>query len=96
MTEPYLLDEEESEVMRRGFAAADLLASEAFTSTIRSLMFECFAQFTDSKPDQPAFREDNYQFYRGLKAIEAELQSRVQLKDALQESLDAPEDTDTI
>lgn len=52
-------------------------------------MVDAFAAFTETNPDQLAAREHNYNLIRGLKAIEAELEARVQRKDAIERRLDA-------
>jgi hypothetical protein len=57
-------------------------------------MVDAFAAITESKPDQFADREHNYNLIRGLKAIEAELEARVQRKDAIERRLDAENSAD--
>ncbi|MFC0686467.1 hypothetical protein [Novosphingobium clariflavum] len=75
--------------IERGLAAASLLSDPTFQSVIQSLAVECFATFTESKPSDRDGREDTYNLYRGLQAIEAELNARVQAKDEAIISLDA-------
>jgi hypothetical protein len=77
------------EIIERGLAASSLLENPTFQSVVQSLMFECFAQFTETKPEDKRAREDTYNLYQGLKAIESELRSRVHLKDQTAERLDA-------
>ena len=80
--------------MREGLAAADLLASDALKSTIKSLMVEGFATVTESRPDEAALREETYNLMRALQAIEIELTNRVQAMEELQRSLDEAAATD--
>lgn len=75
--------------IERGLAAASLLSDPTFQSVIKCLGVECFASFTESRPDDTRGREDTYNLYRGLQAIEAELTSRVQAKDEAVSRLDA-------
>lgn len=77
------------EIIERGLAASSLLENPTFISVIQSLMFECFAQFTETKPEDKQVREDTYNLHQGLKAIEAELRARVQQKDQAAERLNA-------
>lgn len=78
-----MLTIDEDEQYRRGLAASSLLANEDFKELIRSLTVESFAIFTETKPHETAKREEQYNLSQGLKAIEAELQARVQVKDAI-------------
>lgn len=82
------LTDTEQELVRRGLAAADLLASDAFQSCIREIGIDCFAAFTESKPPEAAAREDTYNLYRGLQAIEAQLSFRVQQHEEIVRRLD--------
>jgi hypothetical protein len=75
--------------VRRGLAAASLLAHPDFTSTIRELGIECFAVFTDTKPHEASKREDSYNLYRGMQAIEEQLNARVQTQEELVRRIDA-------
>lgn len=84
------LTDKEQAIVRGGLAAADLLANESFVSTIQSLMFECFAKFTESST--PAEREQLYAYYAGLKAIEEELNARVHNKDEIERQLNAAQE----
>jgi hypothetical protein len=77
------------QVIERGLAAASLLSDYTFTNVIKSLAVECFATFTETKPDQKQVREDAYNLYSGLKAIEDELTARIQAKDAEVSRIDA-------
>lgn len=79
----------EDEIVSRGLAAADLLAHPAFADTIKSLGIECFASFTETNPEEAAKREDAYNLYRGLQAIEHELNHRVQSMDSVVNRIDA-------
>lgn len=83
------LTPKEHEMVQQGLQAEALLDNDAFKGVIQSLMFESWAQWTESKPKDKDAREDNYNFYRGLKAIEAELTGRVQAKDEIVRMLDA-------
>lgn len=78
------LTAQEYQIIEQGIQAGALLSDPAFKSVIQSLMFESWAQWTESKPEAKDQREDNYNFYRGLKAIEAELNARVQAKDEIE------------
>jgi hypothetical protein len=85
------------EVIERGLAASSLLENPTFQSVIQSLMFECFASFTETKPADKQRREDTYNLYQGLKAIEAELNSRVQAQEQAVRTIDATnEDQDDL
>ncbi|AYJ85539.1 hypothetical protein D3Y57_05520 [Sphingomonas paeninsulae] len=84
-------------------AAASLLAHPDFISTIRELGVECFAVFTDTKPSEANKREESYNLYRGMQAIEEQLNARVQTQvelvrridaDNLEDIADYPEDMD--
>lgn len=75
--------------MREGLAAASLLTNGDFALISKAIMVEAFSAITESNPDQLAAREHNYHLIRGLKAIEAELEARVQRKDAIERRLDA-------
>jgi hypothetical protein len=86
-----ILSDEEHLVVRGGLAAADLLANEAFTTTIKALMLECFATFTETQPAERDRREHTYNLYQGLKAIEAELNARILRMEELKRKLDAPD-----
>jgi hypothetical protein len=83
------LNDEELNIVRVGLAAAALLDGGELALVAKSLMVEAFAAITESNPDQLAAREHNYNLIRGLKAIEAELEARVQRKDTIERRLDA-------
>jgi hypothetical protein len=74
--------------VREGLAAANLLASEDLRLITHSLMVEAFATITESAPAQAAEREQTYHLIKGLKAIEAELHSRIQRKDTIERRMD--------
>jgi hypothetical protein len=84
----HVLSDAEHFIVREGLAAADLLASEALRSVSHTIMVDAFTAFTESKPDCLAERENHYNIVRGLKAIEAELNARVQRKDEIERRLD--------
>jgi hypothetical protein len=86
------LSDEELGIVRVGLAAAALLADGELALISKSLMVEAFAAITESKPEAAAEREQHYHLIRGLKAIEAELEARVQRKDAIERRLDAEAD----
>jgi hypothetical protein len=79
----------EEEIISRGLEASSLLEDPTFQSVIKSLMFECYAQFTETVPADKQAREDTYNLHQGLKAIEAELRSRIQQKDQTASLIDA-------
>jgi len=83
------LSEQEHQVVRGGLAAASLLANEDLQTIIRSLMFEGYASFTDTKPEEASRREAIYNLNQGLRAIEAELNSRVASYEEIQRRLNA-------
>lgn len=83
------LNDEELAIVREGLSAQALLNNGDLAAISKSLMVEAFAAITESKPDQLADREHHYNLIRGLKAIEAELEARVQRKDAIERRLDA-------
>jgi hypothetical protein len=79
----------DEQAIERGLAAASLLSDPTFQNVIASLGVEAFAVFTETKPDERQRREDTYNLYQGLKAIEAELTARVQAKDEAVARIDA-------
>lgn len=90
-----MLNQQEEEQYRRGLAASSLLENEDFVELIRSLTVESFAVFTETQPNEAAKREEQYHLSQALKAIEAELLSRVQAKDAIdirENASEAPND----
>jgi hypothetical protein len=85
------------QIIERGLAAASLLSDHTFQSIIRDLCYEQFCVFQETKPEDTQGREISYNLYQGLKAIEAELTTRVQQKDAVVAAIDAEhEDEDPI
>ncbi|CAB4138754.1 hypothetical protein UFOVP344_26 [uncultured Caudovirales phage] len=80
-----MLSDHEQEIVRRGLAASSLLGNEAFREVIQSLTVEAFAVFTETSPAELEKRENQYNLCQGLKAIEAELLTRVQAKDAIEQ-----------
>lgn len=80
-------------IIERGLAAATLLSDPTFKSVLHTLTVECFASFTESKPSDRDGREDTYNLFRGLQAIEAELLARIQAKDEAVARIDALLDT---
>ena len=83
------LNEAELLIVREGLSAQALLNDGDLALVTKSIMVEAFAAITDSTPDQLASREHNYNLIRGLKAIEAELEARVQRKETIERRLDA-------
>lgn len=79
----------EDEIIERGLAAASLLSDPYFQSVLKSIAVECFASFTESKPGDREGRENTYNLYQGLQAIEAELNARIHAKDRVVSRLDA-------
>jgi len=77
------------QIIERGLAAASLLSDPTFTSVVKSIGIECFAAFTESQPGDSDKREHTYNLYRGLQAIEAELNARIQAKEEAVKRLDA-------
>ena len=77
------------ETIERGLAAASLLSEPTFQSVLKALCYEQFASFTETLPAEASKREDTYNLYRGLMAIEAELNARVLAKDEAVLKLDA-------
>lgn len=77
------------EVIDRGLAASSLLSNPTFQSVVRSIGVECFAAFTETKPSEADKREHTYNLYQGLKAIEAELNARIQAQEEAVKALDA-------
>jgi hypothetical protein len=73
-------------------ASASLLSDPTFQNVLKSLAVECFATFTETKPGETAKREDTYNLYQGLQAIEAELNARVLAKDEAVAKLDAEQE----
>lgn len=91
---PEPLNDAEQLIVREGIAAANLLASEDLRSIFKSIQVEAFARFTESKPNEHEARGSLYNLTQGLKAIESELQARVQSKDEIERRLDATTDAD--
>lgn len=89
-----ILSPEEDQVVREGLQAEALLANEAFSSTMKTLIYERFCDFTDTKAIDATARELIYNQMQGLQAIEAELNARVQRKDVIERRLNATPDED--
>jgi len=83
------LSEQEHQVVQRGLASASLLANEDLRTLISSLIFEGYATFTDSKPEEGERREHIYYLNQGLRAIEGELNARVAAYEEIQRRLNA-------
>lgn len=83
---------EEQVQFEEGVFADALLSDPTFQSIIRSLQMQCAVAILESKPDELQAREHNYNLNRGLQAIEAELRSRVQTRDTLQDRIAAVEE----
>lgn len=79
----------EEEVIERGLAASSLLTDPTFQSVIKSIAIDCFAKFTESQPADATGRENTYNLYQGLQAIEAELSARVHAKEQAVARIDA-------
>lgn len=79
----------DSQIIDRGLAAANLLSDTTFQSVIKDLCYEQFCAFTETRPEEKAKREDIYNIYQGLQAIESELTSRVHSKDLVVDRIDA-------
>lgn len=94
MAEPRELTAQEREIVTQGLQAEALLNDAAFESVVKSLMYESWCQWTETKPADREAREDKYNFYRGLQAIETELRGRVQAKDEIERMLNDAEDED--
>lgn len=77
------------QAIERGLAAARLLSDPTFQSVLKSIGIECFAAFAESNPTDRDGRENTYNLYRGLQAIEAELNARVQAKEEAVKRIDA-------
>lgn len=80
------------QIIDRGLDASSLLSNQTFQGVIRSLGVECFAAFTETKPEDTTARESAYNLYQGLKAIEAELKARVQAQEEAVRQIDAEHD----
>ena len=74
---------EEEQLVLQGEAAEVLLNSEAFSSTVNSLVDASFQNFTNSTPDENEKREAAYHHYRALVDIVSTLRQRVQVKDEI-------------
>jgi hypothetical protein len=90
------LNDAEQLIVREGLAAANLLASDDLLALIHSLTVEAFTCFTDTRPDQKDAREHFYNLSQGLKAIEGELNARVQKKDEIERRLNANDANDDL
>ena len=84
-----MLSEQEQAIVEGGLQAEALLDNPTFVSVIQSLGYQCFEGFVNSIPPQALERENLYNLYRGLKAIEEELRGRIQAKDEIVRILDA-------
>lgn len=76
-------------LIERGLAAASLLNDPTFQSVLRDLCYEQFCVFQETKPEDSKSREVSYNLYQGLKAIEAELTTRIHQKDQVVAAIDA-------
>ena len=74
---------EEEQLVLQGEAAEVLLNSEAFSSTVNSLVDASFQNFTNSTPEENEKREAAYHHYRALVDIVSTLRQRVQVKDEI-------------
>jgi len=82
------------QIIERGLAASSLLGDPTFQSVIQDLCYEQFCVFTETTPEDKQSRENSYNLYQGLKAIEAELTTRVQQKEQVVMALDAETEED--
>ena len=74
---------EEEQLVLQGEAAEVLLNSDAFSSTVNSLVDASFQNFTNSTPEENEKREAAYHHYRALVDIVSTLRQRVQVKDEI-------------
>ena len=84
-----MISPDTNEIIERGLAASSLLSDPTFQSVLKSITVECFATFTETKPEEAGRREDTYHLFRGLQAIETELNARVQAQEEAVRNLDA-------
>ena len=77
------MEDQEEQLVRMGEAAEVLLDSDAFSSTVNSLVDASFQNFTNSTPDEGVKREQAYAHYRALVDIVSTLRQRVQVKDEI-------------
>lgn len=83
------LTAQEQLIVEGGLAAQALLDNPTFTNVIGSLTHDCFEAFTTTTPSDTQGRENAYFQYRGLQAIEAEINARILQKDEIARKLDA-------
>lgn len=87
----------QEQIIERGLAASSLLSDFTFQSVLKDLCYEQFCVFQETKPEDKQTRENSYNLYQGLKAIEAELHARVLQKDTQVAAIDASnEDQDDL
>ncbi|API58457.1 hypothetical protein BSL82_03370 [Tardibacter chloracetimidivorans] len=86
------LSEQEQAIVEGGLQAEALLGNPTFVSVIQGIGFQCFEAFMASNPHDTPGRENAYNLYQGLKAIEAELRHRINQKDQIAARLDAEDE----
>jgi hypothetical protein len=75
------MDDHQSEIIRVGEMARALLESEAFVTTVADLKGVWLGEIVGSEPHDKDKREEMYQLYIAVQAIEGIIASRVDAKD---------------
>ena len=70
----------QSELIRMGEEAENLLDNPAFNSTVNNLVDQAFQSFANSKPEANEERERSYFHYKALVDIVSTLQQRVAVR----------------
>ena len=73
----------QSELIRMGEEAENLLDNPAFTSVVNNLVDQSFQSFTSSKPNQKDERERAYHHYKALVEIVSTLQQRAAVREQI-------------
>lgn len=85
------LTQEERVAYERGLRAEALLQDTNFVEVVNYLVRDCAIKILETKPEEQSKREEHYNLYRGLAAIEAELNALVHEKTMIQARIDADE-----
>lgn len=89
-----MLSEKEQAIVEGGLQAEALLDNPTFVTIMQGLSLQCFEAFIASIPPDSLGRENTYNLFRGLQAIEEELRGRISAKDEITRRLDDALDDD--
>jgi hypothetical protein len=88
------MDENQTEIVRKGEQARALLVSEAFVTTVADLKSVWLTELLGSPPEGSAKREEMYRLYIAMQAIEGVIGSRVDAMDAVHAMIEAEQKDD--